>query len=124
MTITRDSLILIDSKGNSYLMASIDEIQSDYRKLLADSEIKRLSFESEQQALTGFVYFERQKSNFFPLMAGGGGVTDLAILRPRGYIDDRLYFPMPADGIDEQKLTLKLVAKELESPVEVTFIIK
>lgn len=124
MTVTRDSLILIDSTGKFYNMATIDEIQDDYKKLLADSNLKYSTFESEQQALTSFSYFERQRSNFFPLQAGGARVTERVILRPRGYIDDRLYFPMPDTGVDRQKLTLRLVAAELEEPIEVVFTVK
>ena len=51
-------------------------------------------------------------------------MTDSVILRPRGYIDDRLYFPMPDTGIDGQRLTLRLVAEELAAPIEVNFIVK
>jgi hypothetical protein len=124
VTVTRDSLILIDSTGKLYNMATIAEIQNDYKKLLADSDLKYSTFESEQQALTGFSYFERQRSNFYPLQAGGARVTERVILRPRGYIDDRLYFPMPDTGIDRQKLTLRLLAAELEEPIEVVFTVK
>jgi len=124
VTITRDSLILVDSTGKSYPMATITEIQWAYPKLLADSDFKYSTFESEQQPLTGFSYFERQRSNFFPQRAGGARVTDSVILPPRGYINDRLYFPMPDTGIDGQRLTLRLVAEELEAPIEVNFILK
>ena len=38
VTVMRDSLILIDSRGKSYPMATIAEIQWAYPKLLADSD--------------------------------------------------------------------------------------
>ncbi|MBN1224138.1 MAG: hypothetical protein JXB23_12900 [Candidatus Aminicenantes bacterium] len=124
LTITRNSLILIDSGGKAYNMAAIDEVQDKYKKLLADSDLKYATFESEQQAMTGFSHFERQRSNFFPMRAGGARVTERVIVRPRGYINDRLYFPMPETGINKQKLTLRLAAAELEVPLEVIFTVK
>ena len=62
-----------------------------------------------------------QRSNFFPKEAGGARVTNKVIIRPRGYIDDRLYFPMPETGIEKQKLILRLVAPELDAPFDVVF---
>ncbi len=121
VTVTRDSLILIDPNGKSYSMASIQEIQDKYQKLLADSQYRDSSAYTDTQSLTSFTQYMVQRSNFFPKEAGGARVTNRVILRPRGYIDDRVYFPMPETGIDKQKLILRLVAPELDAPFDVVF---
>lgn len=121
VTVTRDSLILIDSNGKSYSMASIQEIQDNYQKLWADSQYRDSSAFTDTQALTNFTSFQAQRSNFFPKSAGGARVTERVVIRPRGYIDDRVYFPTPETGIDKQKLILRLVAPELDAPFDVVF---
>jgi len=87
-------LILIDSNGKTYGMASIHEIQDKYKKLLADSQYRDSSAYTDSQALTSFTSFQVQRSNFFPEASGGARVTNRVIIKPRGYIDDRIYFPM------------------------------
>ena len=124
VTVTRDSLILIDPSGKTYGMASIQEIQDKYKKLLADSQYRDSSAYTDSQALTSFTSFQVQRSNFFPKASGGARVTNRVILKPRGYIDDRIYFPMPETGIEKQKLILRLVAPELEAPFDVVFTVK
>jgi hypothetical protein len=124
VTVTRDSLILIDSNGKTYSMASIHEIQDKYKKLLADSQYRDSSAYTDSQALTSFTSYQVQRSNFFPKAAGGARVTNRVIIKPRGYIDDRIYFLMPETGIEKQKLILRLVAPELEAPFDVVFTVK
>lgn len=124
LTVTRESLILIDANGKTYNLPTIDEIQNKYSNLWADSKFKYPSAFSDDQALTSFTYYQVQRSNFFPRTAGAARVTDKVIIRPKGYIDDRLYFPMPDTGIDKQKLTLRLVAPELDMPFDVVFTVK
>ncbi|MFC2165833.1 hypothetical protein ACFLT2_12670 [Acidobacteriota bacterium] len=121
VTVTRDSLILIDANGKTYSMASIQEIQDKYQKLWADSQYRDSSAYTDTQSLTSFTQYQVQRSNFFPEAAGGARVTNRVIIRPRGYIDDRVYFPMPETGIEKQKLILRLVAPELESSFDVVF---
>lgn len=121
ITVTRDSLILIDASEKTYSMASIQEIQDNYEKLLADSRYRNSSAFTDTQALTSFTSYQVQRSNFFPEAAGGARVTNRVIIRPRGYIDDRVYFPMPETGIEKQKLILRLVASELDAPLDVVF---
>ena len=121
MTVTRESLILIDPEGKAYNMATIQEIQDKYQKLWADSQYRESSAFTDTQSLTSFTNFMVQRSNFFPKEAGGARVTNKVIIRPRGYIDDRLYFPMPETGIEKQKLILRLVAPELDAPFDVVF---
>jgi hypothetical protein len=79
---------------------------------------------SDEQSLTSFTYYKAQRSNFFPKTAGAAQVTNKAIIRPKGYINDRLYFPMPDLGIDKQKLILRLVAPELDMPFDLVFTVK
>jgi len=124
VTVTRDSLILIDPDGKLYNMASIQEIQENYPKLWADSQFRESSAFTDTQALTSFTNYQPQRSNFFPEAAGGARVTNRVIIRPRGYIDDRIYFPRPEKGVDKQKLILRLVAPELDTPFDVVFAIK
>lgn len=123
VTVTRDSLILIDPNGKSYGMASIQEIQDNYQKLLADSQYRDSSAFTDTQALTSFTSYQPQRSNFFPEAAGGARVTERVVIKPRGYIDDRVYFPMPETKIEKQKLILRLVAPELDAPFDVVFTI-
>jgi len=124
LTVTRESLILIDAEGKAYNMPTIDEIQKEYSNLWADSLFKYPSALSDEQALTSFTYYQVQRSNFFPRTSGAARVTDKVIIRPKGYIDDRLYFPMPDSGIEKKKLILRLVALELDMPFDVVFTIK
>lgn len=124
VTVTRDSLILIDPSGKTYGMASIHEIQDKYKKLLADSQFRDSSAYTDSQALTSFTSFQVQRSNYFPEVSGGARVTNRVIIKPRGYIDDRIYFPMPETGIKKQKLILRLAAPELEAPLDVVFTVK
>jgi hypothetical protein len=121
VTVTRDSLILIDPNGKAYNMADIQEIQDKYEKLWADSQYRDSSAFTDTQSLTSFTNFQAQRSNFFPKSAGGARVTNRVIIRPRGYIDDRVYFAMPETGIDKKKLILRLVAPELEAPFDIIF---
>ena len=102
-------------------MAGIQEVQDKYKKLLADSQYRDSSAFTDTQSLTSFTQFQVQRSNFFPKAAGGAKVTNRVIIRPRGYIDDRVYFVMPETGIEKQKLILRLVAPELDAPFDVVF---
>lgn len=124
VTVTRESLILIDANGKAYGMPTIDEIQNKYSNLWADSLFKYPSVFSDDQSLTSFTFYQVQRSNFFPRTAGAARVTDKVIIRPKGYIEDRLYFPMPDAGIDKQKLILRLVAPELDMSFDVVFTVK
>lgn len=124
LTVTRESLILFDANGKGYNLPSIDEIQEKYSNLWADSLFKYPSAFSDDQSLTSFTYYRVQRSNFFPRTAGAAQVTNKVIIRPKGYIDDRLYFPMPDLGIDKQKLILRLVAPELDMPFDLVFTVK
>ncbi len=124
LTLTRENVFLLDEKGNRYHMASVEEILRDYDKLLLDSRFRDEGFVVGNKIATSFEFFIQEKSNFFPVKAGAGRVTDSVIIGRNRFIEDRLYFPMLPEGIEGKKLKLLFEVPELDFPLEVSFFVE
>jgi hypothetical protein len=123
VTISRDSLILIEENGEGHLMPDIFELQKNYDKLVPDNKFKRQTGLLGDQVLTSFSYFQKADSKFFPEIQGGARVIDTIALRKTSYMEDLIYFPMPGQGVKGKKLTFRLDAFELEKPFDLIFTI-
>jgi hypothetical protein len=71
--------------------------------------------------MTGFSYFRKAEGRLFPQTQGGGRTVDSIYVQTKGYMEDLVYFPMPAGGIRGKILKLRLDVYELGKPLDVAF---
>lgn len=123
LTITRESLVLVDANDDIYLMPDIREIRYNYPYLAADHKFKSQTGLLGDQLLTSFSYYQRAWSNFFPQTQGAARVVDMVRLRRKSFLVDLIYFPRPQTGLENQPLRLRLISPELEEPFEIRFVV-
>lgn len=121
MLVDRETLHLVDENGNVYTMPDTLELQKNYDKLAPDHKFKSQTGLLGDQLLTSFTYFQKAESNFFPQTQGAARIIDFVNIQKKGYMEDLIYFPMPAGGIKGKKLKLRLDIFELEQPFEISF---
>ena len=121
LTIDRESLILVDSQDDIYLMPDVQELRRNYPFLAADHKFKSQTGLLGDQLLTSFSYYQRAWSNFFPQTQGAARVVDVVRLRRKSYLVDLIYFPWPKKGLKSQTLRLRLLSPELAEPFEIRF---
>jgi len=114
MSITPESFILLDEDGNSYPMASYEEILANPKLLSYNSNLIR-----SQPLVTGeqFANMHPLRSSFFPER---GIVVAEVNLERDNYMIDTFYFPRPLTGL-HGVLTLRLSDASLEHPVNLRF---
>ncbi len=119
--VDRETLVLVDENGRIYPMPGVVELERNYDKLVPDHKFQSQTGIMGDTLLTGFSYYQKADSRFFPPVQGGGRVIDSAKIRAHGYLEDMIYFPMPEGGIKGRMLRLRLDVYELEKPFEIVF---
>jgi hypothetical protein len=117
----RETLVLVDEKDQVYRMPDVLELEQKYDKLAPDHKFKSQTGILGDQIMTSFSFFRKAESNFFPQTQGGGRVIDSVYIPTHGYMEDMVYFPMPAGGIEGKMLRLRLDVFELQKPFEIAF---
>ena len=121
LTLDRDSLIVVDENDDIYYMADIWQLQKYYKKLTPDHKYESQTGILGARMVTGFSYFRRAMSNFFPQTSGAARVIDEVYVQNKGFMEDLIYFPMPPGGIEGKSFRLRIEARELEEPFEIRF---
>lgn len=118
LTLTRESFVLIDVRGNRYPLASVKEIQSRYQ---GSVDVDRRTFtEIAPILLSKYASYAQLPSNFSP--GFDHGIARDRISLPRyAYVCDFLYFPTPEGYAHGEPLELQLTAPELGDAVFVRF---
>ncbi len=119
--VDRETLVLVDENGRIYPMPGVVELERNYDKLVPDHKFQSQTGIMGDTLLTGFSYYQKADSRFFPQVQGGGRVIDSVKIRAHGYLEDMIYFPMPEGGIKGRMLRLRLDVYELEKPFEIVF---
>ncbi|HOZ00011.1 MAG TPA: hypothetical protein PLL55_11495 [Candidatus Aminicenantes bacterium] len=119
--VDRETLVLVDENGRIYSMPGVVELERNYDKLVPDHKFQSQTGIMGDTLLTGFSYYQKADSRFFPQVQGGGRVIDSVKIRAHGYLEDMIYFPMPEGGIKGRMLRLRLDVYELEKPFEIVF---
>jgi hypothetical protein len=119
--VDRETLVLVDEKDQVYVMPSIVELEQKYDKLVPDHKFQSQTGIMGDDLLTGFSYYQKADGRFFPQVQGGARTIDAVIIRAHGYMEDMVYFPMPAGGIKGKMLKLRLNVFELKTPFEIVF---
>jgi hypothetical protein len=119
--VDRETLFLVDDADAVYPMPSVEEISLQYDKLTPDNKFKSQTGILGDQIMTGFSYFRKAEGRLFPQTQGGGRTVDSIYVQTKGYMEDLVYFPMPAGGIRGKILKLRLDVYELGKPLDVAF---
>jgi hypothetical protein len=119
--VDRETLVLVDEKDQIYRMPDAIELEEKYNKLVPDYKFKSQTGILGDQVMTSFSFYRKAESRFFPEVQGGARVIDSVYLRTNGYMEDLIYFPMPAGGIKGKNLKLRLDVFELDAPFEIIF---
>jgi hypothetical protein len=119
--VNRETLVLVDEKGQVYQMPDVVEIQKKYDKLAPDHKFKSQTGILGDQILTSFSFYRKMESRLFPQTQGGGRVINSVYIPTTAYMEDLVYFPMPEGGIKGKILRLRLDVLELENPFEIAF---
>jgi len=121
LTLTRESFVLVDDRGNRYPCASPRELLEGYEYLDFDLNLLEL----EPILNTKFAAMTQYPSKFSPSRQAVRNrpslVRDLVSLPKFGYLLDVVYFPMPGTGLKGHTFELFLQAPELPDPIFVRF---
>jgi len=117
-TVTSESFFLEDSLGNQYAMAPPRDVLDKYHRMDLDRRIFR---QNRSITLSGVSVFTAIRSDFFPSTSRSAVRIDQVELPPTTYLDDVLYFPIPATGLNGVPLRLYFKVKEMAEPVQVVF---
>jgi hypothetical protein len=119
--VDRETLFLVDEADAVYPMPSVEELSLQYDKLTPDNKFKSQTGILGDQIMTGFSYFRKAEGRLFPQTQGGGRTVRTIYVQTKGYMEDLVYFPMPAGGIKGKTLRLRLDVFELGKPLDVAF---
>ena len=82
--VDRETLVLVDENGRIYPMPGVVELERNYDKLVPDHKFQSQTGIMGDTLLTGFSYYQKADSRFFPQVQGGGRVIDSVSRCPRG----------------------------------------
>jgi hypothetical protein len=118
ITLTRDSLRLIDATGQEIPMATLKEVRSGYKKLNFDWRTLNAQGMPFGTRLSADKYVE---SRFFPTMSGRPATTvDHVQIPPSYWTVDLFYFKRPGGLAEGQPVVLEAAPKGWEHPIRVT----
>lgn len=120
LRLSRESFYLVDSEGNRIEMASYEEILARYPSM----EMDRRLLGDRGFIPSKFDVYMRIPAKFFPIPGRIGVVQDRVEIPTLGYMENLLYFPMPAGGLKGRHFDLFLDCPPLEDPIFVTFEIR
>ncbi len=121
LTLTRESFILVDDKGNRYPCASPKEVLDNYDLVDLDTGLREL----DGIVFNRFGAQKRYRCKFFSSPSAGRGVITERVQVPKfGYVLDMIYFPMPAGGLKDRTFELVMTAPELTDAIFVKFEVK
>ena len=120
LRVTRESFYLVDPEGNRIEQAAYEEVLDRYSNM----DMDRRLLGDRGFILTKFDVYMRIPARFFPLPGRAGVVNDRVEIPTLGYMENVLYFPMPAGGLKGRRFDLFLDCQPLEDPVFVTFEIR
>ncbi len=121
VVVDRETLVLVDDKDQVYVMPSVVELEQNYDKLVPDHKFQSQTGIMGDDLLTGFSYYQKASGHFFPQVQGGARTIDSVTIRAHGFMEDMVYFPMPAGGIKGKTLRLRLDVYELDEPFVIVF---
>ena len=121
VVVDRETLVLVDDKDQVYVMPSVVELEQRYDKLVPDHKFQSQTGIMGDDLLTGFSYYQKADGRFFPQVQGGARTIDSVTIRAHGFMEDMVYFPMPAGGIKGKMLKLRLDVYELDKPFVIVF---
>ncbi|NMD11103.1 MAG: hypothetical protein GYA74_08005, partial [Acidobacteria bacterium] len=84
--VDRETLVLVDENGRIYPMPGVVELERNYDKLVPDHKFQSQTGIMGDTLLTGFSYYQKADSRFFPQVQGGGRVIDSVKIRAHGYL--------------------------------------
>ena len=115
LTITRESVTLVDEDGNRYPMATPQEVYGATGSLVAD---RRLSDSFISAFRIRFDLWPLIQSGFFPVQRSQARLpTERVFLARRSLMTDIVYFPHPKEPIFGRRFEMWLDTEELEEPV-------
>jgi len=124
LTVTRESLTLVDDRGNRYPMATLEEAKELRGKRVADLYASNNFLDIFARRLEGRT---RMPAVFFPIPStevaywSRGIVEDTVVLPRHAWMTDVVYFPRPEGPLLGRRYELWLDAAELPDPVFVRF---
>lgn len=129
LTLTRESLTLVDDEGNRYSMATVPEVRTLGGTVEYDRTLGR---QFAGAFASRFGTWPQVPGGFYPVAFSEGATSapGRAISRDRislsrySWVSDIVYFPAPAGKLVDRRYELWLEAPELDEPVFVKFRVK
>lgn len=129
LTLTRESLTLVDDRGARYSMATVPEVRTLGSTVLYDRTLGR---QFDGAFASRFGTWPEITGGFYPIAFSEGSVSapGRAIARDRitlsrySWLSDIVYFPAPPGRLLDRRYELWLEAPELDEPVFVKFRVK
>lgn len=127
LTLTRESLTLIDDQGRRYALASVPEGRKIGALAVHDYRLSEYFFGVLSNRFTAHTFL---RTVFFPIPVTERGFEQRGLLQEytelpkQSWTYDIVYFPHPEGSILGRKFELWLNTKELEQPVFVKFAVR
>ena len=127
LKVNRQSLQLVDPANEAYTMPGFKAVEAVYNKYSLDAKYYARKVFTEGDMLTSFSTFRKLPCSFFPHPYKDSDLHDVLIENielPQGsFIEDLIYFPRPKSEAPGQVLRLMLLDSDLESYIDVGFVI-